>query len=132
MSLATVVHQAVRLVNRVTKSVQADITIEPWIGQDGNTKPTYDSAVIVKAIVEQGPLPFRNSLGETIVVKAILHILEPLEANGADNREEPLDPRDRITLPSGVVGAPIRGTATGGDLVDPATGYPYFHTVALS
>lgn len=132
MSLAGVVRGAVRLARRVTKSVQAKVTHEAWTGQDATTKPTFAPGVPLQAIVEQGPLPFRNALGETIVVRAVLHILEPVEANGAAQREEPIDPRDRITLPNGVVGAPIRGTATIGDLVDPVTGAPYFHTVALA
>lgn len=128
MTLASVVRRAVAKADRLTRSLQAQVDHVAWTGQDGNTKPTYASAVKRSAIIEQGPVPFRTAEGETIAVKAVVHILETVEANGASDRKEPIDPRDRITLPDGTVGAPIMGAE---GVVDPSTGKPYMYTVAL-
>lgn len=129
MSLASTIRRAVAVANRATESVKCEITLEPWISHDSAAKPTFDAAVTLKAIVVQGPTKFRTSLGDVIEVRAIVNILESVEANGADDRQEPIDPRDRITLPNGVVGAPILGMPP--TLVDPETTAPYLFSVGL-
>ena len=129
MSLATVVRNAVACAKSVTSALQADITLGAWTGQaTSGAKPTYAAGVTLPALIEQGPVAFRTALGEVIAVKAVIHILQPITANGAANREEPIDPRDQITLPNGTVGPPIMGA---GGFVDPSTGLPYLYTIAL-
>jgi hypothetical protein len=130
MSLADVIRGAVATAKSVTAPLEVDITHEAWTGLDNSTKPTYATGVTLSALVEQGPVPFRTALGETVEVKAIVTILQPVTANGASGREEPIDPRDQITLPNGTIGAPIVATPEPG-LVDPSTSVPYFHRVAL-
>ena len=54
-------------------------------------------------------------------------ILQPITANGTSGRTEPVDPRDKVTLPDGTVG-PILDVA---GLVNPDTGYPYMFEIWL-
>ncbi len=129
MSLDTVIRNAVATAKSVTSDAQVDITHEAWTGQaTSGAKPTYAAGVTLPAFVDEKKDSFRTALGEVIAVTAIIHILQPVAANGAANREEPIDPRDQITLPSGTVGAPIMGA---GGFVDPSTGRPYYYTVLL-
>ena len=129
MSLATVIRNAVATAKSVTSALQANITLAAWTGHaTSGAQPTYATAVTLPALIEQGPVAFRTAAGETITVKAIVHILQPITANGTASREEPIDPRDKITLPNGTVGAPIMSA---GGFVDPSTGLPYLYTVAL-
>ncbi len=129
MSLATVVRNAVACAKSVTSALQADITHEAWTapGTSG-APPTHAAGVTIPALIDQRPTAFRTALGLVIAVKAVIHILQPITANGAADREEPIDPRDKITLPNGTVGAPIMGA---GGFVDPSTGLPYLYTIGL-
>lgn len=76
-------------------------------------------------------MPFRTALGETVTVKAVLYILDTVDPNGATGRREPIDPRDKITLQSGIVGSPISGPKGEGDLIDPSSGRSFFTVVGL-
>jgi len=129
MSLAEVIRSSVAAANRATTAARADITLAAWTGQaTSGAKPTYATAVTIPAIIDQGPVAFRTAKSEVVTVKAVIHILQPVAANGAANREEPIDPRDKITLPNGTVGSPIMGAS---GLVDPSTGLPYSFSVGL-
>ena len=129
MSLADVIRSSVEVAKSATAAAQADIALAAWTGQaTSGAKPTYAAGVTLPAIIEQGPVAFRNALGETVTVKAVINILQPVAANGAANREEPIDLRDKITLPNGTVGSPIMGAS---GLVDPSTGVPYSYSVGL-
>jgi hypothetical protein len=65
--------------------------------------------------------------GREVVHRATLMFTQPVAANGAEGRREPIDPRDRITLPSGFAGViiDVRGP------VDPLTDAPYVLRVEL-
>ena len=128
MALDGLVRKGTKIAKKVTKRLQGNITHAAWTGKDKKSKPTYATATTIPAIIDLGPKPFRTAQGVTITVKAMIYILQPISANGASGRHEPVDPRDKITLPDGTVGAPIQGS---GGLLDPTTSYPYFHTVAL-
>ena len=129
MNLDGIIRDAVALAKDLTAQAQADITLEAWTAHGtSGAAPTYAAGVTIPAMVDEETESFRTTLGEVIPVKAVIRILQPVAANGADDREEPIDPRDRITLPSGTVGAPIMGA---GGLVDPSTGRPYWYTVLL-
>jgi hypothetical protein len=65
--------------------------------------------------------------GAEVLQIATVTIIGPVAANGADERREPVDPRDRITLPNGFSG-PILDV---GGVVDPDTGSPYSVQVIL-
>ena len=130
MGLDSIVRDVVSVANDLTADLQDTITLEQWTGNatDGKRGSTYASGVSIKALVEMGPKPFRTSNGDTILAAAVVSILQPVTANGATGRQEPIDPRDRITLPNSEVAAPIMSAA---GFMDPSTNSPYFYTVAL-
>lgn len=130
MGLGAVVRSAVAVANDITADLQDTITIEQWTANatDGYPGKSYDSSISVSAIIEQGPRPFRTREGEVIQAAAVINILQPIAANGATGRVEPIDPRDRITLPDGYADTPIMGAS---GLVDPSTGRPYYYQIAL-
>ena len=130
MMLDDIIRDVVALADSVSTPLRADITLEAWTGSaTSGAAPTYAAAVTIPAIVDQSSDAFRSAAGETLAVKGVIRILRPVAANGSDNRKEPIDPRDRITLPDGTVGTPIMGV---GGLVDPSTGKPYTYTVGLA
>ena len=132
MSLGDIVRDAVALADKIGReeSLEANITHEAWTGHATSAaKPTYAAGVTIPALVDESSQAFRSAAGETLTVKAVIYIHRPIAANGSDDREEPLDPRDRITLPRGTVGTPIQGA---GGFVDPSTGKPYMYTVGLA
>lgn len=129
MGLADIVRDAVALGQELTADLQVLIVHEAWVGQDISTDPLYAAAVEYPAIVELGPKPFRTDQGEVITVRAIVSILRPIvPIGGVPDRDEPLDGRDQITLPDGLIGPPIMG---GGGVVDPSTQRPYAHRIAI-
>jgi hypothetical protein len=132
MGFETLVRQAVKVASNITKSLQIQVQHEAWIGEEaGFPKPMYAQPVGYQAIVIPGPRPYRTPSGDTIVVDAELYVLEPIVANGAANRNEPVDPRDRFTLPDGHRGTPVAGVPEKIPL-DPGTGRPYAHVIGLS
>jgi hypothetical protein len=69
----------------------------------------------------------RMANGQEVMQRATVTFIGPVTANGAVDRQEPIDPRDKITLPDGSTGSilSIEGVA------DPSTSYPYMFVVAL-
>lgn len=98
-----------------------EVTHEAWVGQDGAGKPIFATAVSRKAMVQEGSIPHKRSAeGDTVVTRAVVAFQDVIEPNGAAGRtQEPIDAKDRITLPSGRTG-PIADVKDA--LVDPATG----------
>jgi hypothetical protein len=127
MALDSILRSGVALANRMTGSLQAVVTHEAWTGTDTFNKPTYATAVSRPAIVDLNQRRSIERDGTVIVSRASITFLSPIAANGASGRREPIDPRDRLTLPDGTTG-PILEVA---GAVDPTTGYPYAPTVAL-
>lgn len=128
MGWDSLVRWGVSFAKSFTADLQDNVTHYPWISRSTSGTPTYDTGVPLSAVIEQGPKPFRTSAGDIITIKAMLYILQPITANGATGRHEPVDPRDYFVLPDGTTGAPIEGY---GGLVDPSTNKPYFHMVPL-
>lgn len=82
-----------------------DVVHEPWIGlADDYGKPEYDDPVVLKGLVQEGTRQIRDAVGERITTRACITFFEPVPPNGAEGRREPIDPRDRFTLPSGYTG----------------------------
>jgi hypothetical protein len=123
--LADILRNAVATIKTVTTDLQADITLERWEGQDVYGAPDYDDPENLKAIVDIREQQKRTETGQLVMLRALVILLQPLAANGAANRAEPIDPRDKITLPDGSTG-PIVGSA---GFIDPGTDKPYFHEI---
>lgn len=125
MGLQDILRNAVATINDVTSDLQATITLSRWTGQDVYGAPTYAAAVSYTAIVDMREQQKRNESGQLVMLRALVILVQPLTANGAANRREPIDPRDKITLPDGSTG-PIVGSA---GIIDSGTNKPYFHEI---
>lgn len=129
MTLAAVIADAVAGAAALTQSLQVPVSLEQWIGhKDGSAKPDYDEPLVLAAIVQEGSTQVRTSTGETFTARACVSFLELPPINGAAGRREPIDPRDRITLPSGLT-APIVDNV--GALLNPDTSLPFVLSVWL-
>ena len=128
MGLDAVVRKSIQLAKRVTADLLVDVTHEPWIGTDGYNQPQYAASETRKAFVDFRQRRFRNEGGTETVQTVVVTFVDPFEAQGAAGRQEPVDPRDRITLPSGETAriVEVRGAA-----VDPTTNQPYMIEVVL-
>jgi hypothetical protein len=106
------------------------VTHEPWIGfKDSYGDPDYGSPISRKALIQEGTIPHRRGGdGDVITTRACISFRDPVEPNGAEGRSEPIDPRDRITLPSGLTG-PI--VSDDGAVINPTTGARSANTVWL-
>jgi hypothetical protein len=107
MGLAAVIRSAVEAVRLTTEGpdgIQVDVSHEAWVGKDGRAGPLYATAVTRPALAQfRRPQDLRNE-GQQIAARCILSFLEPIPATGAIGRREPVDPRDRFTLPNGMTG----------------------------
>lgn len=127
MGLDAIVRSGVALANRITDSLQVDVTHEAWTGDDKYVKPTFAAAVTRSAIVEMRPRLRRLASGKEVMAYAVVTFLVPIAANGAAGRREPIDPRDRITLPDGFTGPILEAVG----VTDPTTNRPYVLEVVL-
>lgn len=122
MSLDALVRSGVAIAKSVTADLQVTVEHEAWTGVDGYAAPTYASAKKRQALVERTQRVIRTATGENQVARVRVLFLEPIKANGADGRVEPIDPRDRLTLPDGTVGQILDVSG----MFDPTTDAPYF------
>jgi hypothetical protein len=123
MALADVIRAGVAGVQAQLTSLQVTVTHEAWIGHaDAYGGPDYAPPVSLSALVQEGTNQRRLPTGEVITARACVSFLQPVPANGAVGRREPIDPRDRVTLPSGITGPLVENP---GAMVDPSTGRPY-------
>lgn len=127
MGFDDLVRSGINLANTLTSTLQVTVTHEAWTGKDVHGKPSYAAGVNRNAIVEHKQRWVRGRDSNVIATMPVVTILGPITANGASGRKEPLDPRDRITLPDGRTG-PIMDVKF---IVDPDTGYPYMYEVTL-
>lgn len=127
MGLADVVRAGVAIAASTTKSLQVEIQHWPWIGADVTNMPLFGTPIARSALVEQKQKLLRASTGENVLATTKVTLLDPVKADGATGRREPVDPRDKIVLPDGTEG-PI--VAVEG-LVDPGTNLPYLLEVYL-
>lgn len=129
--LAAAISSAVTVVNAQTASLQVQVIHEPWVGdKSGLGESDYGSPVGRSALVQEGVLHHKKPDGQVITTKARISFLGPVEPNGALGRQEPIDPRDNFTLPSGLTGQIILEVP--GVLLNPETNAPYVRTVWLA
>jgi len=128
MALIDILRAGVEIANNATNSVQQAVTHEAWTGQDSNGVPTFGTAVTRHAIVEVVRKLKPTASGQLVPVVATLTFVEPVSSNGTSGRQEPIDPRDRITLANGFT-APIVGAPD--SVMDPGTGKPLINVVYL-
>ena len=127
MNLNKIISNAMKIVDKTTDSLQDSVRHYPWIGNDTYNAPQYAVYTIRKGIVEEKEYSRRMPSGEEILQKASVTFPRPIAPQGAEGRREPIDPRDKIVLPSGYTG-PILGVF---GVVDPETHQPYSFEVVL-
>lgn len=127
MDLAKIVRKAVAVVDTVTDSFQANVLYFAWVGQDIYGKPTFASMVPHKALIDYHQKLRQVSTGKAIMTLAHLTVLDPITANGALGRQEPIDTRDIFVLPNGVSGPIVDSKG----FVDAGTGNPFVQEVWL-
>ena len=127
MALNDTIAAAVATAKSATSALQDDITIEPWTGNSRTGAPAFGSAVTVPALIEFKQEMKKDRTGRDVITRAKVTILQPITANGTSGRHEPVDPRDRLTLPDGTVG-PILSTE---GLINPSTNAPYYFEIYL-
>lgn len=127
MSLDALVRTGVALAHQITGDLQVVVEHEPWTGTDGYNKPTYGYVKKRKALVERKQRMVRTPTGEEVLSTCTVTILGTVKANGATGRQEPIDTRDRLTLPDDTTAKILSVEG----LIDPTTERPYCYEVAL-
>lgn len=125
-----ILRSGVKIANSLTRGVQCNISHEAMIGTDGMGSFTYASSVNRKCVVDMTTRVIKMG-GELITVAATLTFVGDVPANGAVTdppRVEPIDPRDRITLPNGWTGPII---SSPGAVIDPGTNRGIIQEVML-
>lgn len=106
MGFANLIRNGVALASSLTSDLQATVTHRAWMGETGDGEDSFANPVSYKAIVDPSRRQKFTSSGVLVNVLATITFLDPVTRNGAANRQEPIDPRDVITLPDGTT-API-------------------------
>lgn len=128
MGLASVIRSGVAIINSVTSDLQVTVVHYAWLSNNDDSESVYDTGVNLSAIVEYGKEQLLQTDGRELLVKGTsIMIIGPVTDNGGSNRREPIDPRDRFTLPDGTSGPilSMKGVA------DPLTGDQYVYEVFL-
>jgi len=129
MSLATLLQSGVKIANNLTASLQVKIKREAWIGSDQFGKKQYAAADYLDCIVDETLKEIQNTAGQTIAISATLTIVGDVLPNGAAGRREPIDPRDRITMPDGSIGPIVQSPF--GSVINPLTGRGFVQVVMI-
>jgi hypothetical protein len=131
MGLSDILAAGIAIADGVTKDVQGSITWEAWTGQNWKGEDTYADPVTLRAIIDQTRKRKFNGDGQLITVVASLTILETVTPNGTVTvppRQEPIDTRDKITLPDGTTGPILEGP---GAVYNPVAARPFLNEIYL-
>jgi len=124
---ANLVRLGVNLADKFTENVQPVIKLEQWIGQDKFGKITYAAPTFPRCVIDSRQRMIVSTSGQMITVMSTLTFTTLPVSNGAIGRREPIDTRDKITLPDGFTGPII---SVNGPL-DPATNKGFILEVQL-
>lgn len=110
MGFESIIRGAIQgIASPLLESMKIDVTHEAWLGQDRLGSPDFAAPQTLRALIEKSPKQLFTTSGSVVVVKATLIFLDPIADHTANTgyfRHNPIDPRDRITLPDGST-API-------------------------
>lgn len=122
MSLPVQFRGGVAAIRTAFLSALEEVQILAWVGEDNKGNPDYAAAVSYFGFVEYMPQDRPGMPGQ--VTRAAAHIIFPeqIAPNGAADRVEPIDPRDKVILPDGT-SVPIVEV---GKIRDAETQLPYF------
>lgn len=127
MGFGTLIRSGISLAHSLTSGedgIQVQVSHLAWTGQDVYGNPTFASPVTRNALLNR-KVRLLEKDGRTIELRSILTFLQPIPANGASGRQEPIDTRDKFIEPDGSYGEIVDI----GGLVDRSTGHGYYHKV---
>jgi len=131
MALFDVLRTGVQVIAAgILESFKGTVQHEAWVGADGRGGDLYAAAAPRRALIDLTKREIHTSSGKFVRVFAMLTFLDPIadtSANSGFTRENPIDPRDILTLPDGTT-APIADT---GAFMDPVTSRPVFNATVL-
>lgn len=129
MGLDAVLAKAIGIADKITKPVQSTIQWYAWLSQDIRGKATYETTPTpLKGVVDLRRKLRHQGDGKLITVVASITIMQVVPPNGAADRHEPIDPRDKLILPDGTTG-PILGVP--GAVWYDAAGRPFLNEIYL-
>jgi len=117
----------VALANKITDPLQVTVQHHPWVSDNTAGEPQFGDPVARRALVERKRRLIRTEERRELIMVTLVTFIGPVTANGSPNRDEPIDPRDKVVLPDGTTG-PILDVQ---GLLDPLTSRPYLYEVAL-
>jgi hypothetical protein len=120
MALPDIIRSAVKTANSVTQSLQALVTYERSLGDNGYGAINYAPPIEMKALVDWKQRMVRTAAGQLTVTRATVTFLD-VNTLLQVTEYKGLNDEDKITLPDGTTG-PILDM---GGFVDPGTGIPY-------
>lgn len=126
MSLLDTLRSGVKLVDKITKPLQATVTYYRATSYDGSGDTTFASGVPLRAIVDFARKQVRTPAGELTVTRATIDLLDIAEVVAATNGGG-IGNNDRFVLPDGDSG-PILDIS---GFIDAGTGHPIATTVML-
>jgi hypothetical protein len=124
---AEILATGVGIADKLTKGVQAPFTLEAYLSEDGAGLASFAAPVTLLGVVDQTRRQVAIE-GLMVVVVATITVVGDVTPNGAPGRNEPIDPRDRITLPDGTTGPIIDAP---GAVVNPLMGRPFVNTILI-
>lgn len=127
MGFADLIRSGVALANTLTGDLQASVTHHAWIAQTGFGEDTFADPVTRPALVDRTVTERYTQSGRLVQTLATLTFLEPIPANGAAGRTEPVDPRDRFVLDDGTTAPVVEVKA----FEDAGTQTPFVNVITL-
>jgi hypothetical protein len=103
MGLEAIITSGIATAKTITSDLQPNVTHAAWTANTSQGKPTYATGVLLPALEEGDERMIRLPTGEEASSHTKLTILQPVTANGATGRREPIDGRDKFTLSNGTV-----------------------------
>lgn len=104
--------------------------LEQFTGSDANGDETYASPITIEAVVDYtNKVSLRNA--QIVSISATITILKPVPFNNTltdPPRRNPIDPRDKITLPDGTTGKIL---SVPGAVNNPSTGTGFIQVVEI-
>ena len=119
MALIDIVRTGVKTADKVTKSLQCEVSFERCTEDNGYGTSLYDTPTLLRAIVDWKQKQVRTSTGILSVTRASVLFLD-VAAVAAATGGRGIDDHDRIILPDGTTG-PILDMS---GFIDAGTGQP--------
>ena len=127
MALDSVLRNGIKTIDKITKSLQAEVSYQPWKSQTEFGKATFGSVKKLKAVVEYNRQLRKTESGEMVMTMASVLFVQPLTPVGGAGRTEPIDPRDKIVMPDGRTGPIVYSKG----FTDPISGRTMYHEIWL-